>query len=92
MQMAVKKLIEPIFEENFLDFSNGFRPERSCHSAIVQLDNEVMRKPVNFVVEVDIEKFFDTIKHNWLWKFLRERVADPRHTRNHMENTEGWGD
>lgn len=78
VQLAVKKTVEAIFEQDFLDCSHGFRPDRSCHSAIKQLDDAVMHKDVNHIVEVDIEKFFDTVSHKWLWKFLSERIKDPR--------------
>jgi len=77
VQLMVKKILEAIFEQDFLDCSNGFRPRRSCHRAIDQLDKVVMTKPINYMVEVDIEKFFDRIKHYWLLRCVEERVADP---------------
>ena len=77
VQMMVKKVLEAIFEQEFLECSNGFRPGRSCHKAVDQLDKVVMSKPINYVVEVDIEKFFDTVRHYWLLRCIEERVADP---------------
>ena len=77
VQLAVKSILEAIYEPNFLDCSYGFRPNRNCHQAIIKLDNEVMTKPVNFVVEVDIRKFFDNVDHYWLLRCIEERVADP---------------
>jgi group II intron reverse transcriptase/maturase len=77
VQIMVKKLLEAIYEADFLECSYGFRPERNCFQAINRLDKEVMCKPVNFIVEVDIRKFFDTLSHYWMLRCLEERVADP---------------
>lgn len=77
VQIMVKKLLEAIYETDFLECSNGFRPGRNCFNAIEQLDKEVMKKPVNFIVEVDIRKFFDTLSHYWMQRCLEERVSDP---------------
>jgi RNA-directed DNA polymerase len=77
VQMVLKELLEAIFEQDFLECSYGFRPNQNCHMAIKELDNVVMHKPINYIVEVDIEKFFDTVEHEWLMKCLGERVADP---------------
>jgi len=76
VQMGVKKILEAIFEADFMDVSYGFRPNRNCHQALDVLDKAVMTKPVNVVVDMDIEKFFDTIDHKWLMKCLEQRVAD----------------
>lgn len=77
VQMGLKKILEAIFEVDFLDVSYGFRPYRSSHQAIEVLDQAVMRRPVNWVVDMDIEKFFDTVDHKWMMKFLEARIADP---------------
>ena len=77
VQIMLKKILEAIFETDFSDISHGFRPDRSCHTAITALNAAVMKHPVNFIVEVDIKKFFDTVKHYWLLRCLEERVADP---------------
>jgi group II intron reverse transcriptase/maturase len=76
VQLMVKKLLEAIYEADFLDFSYGFRPDRNCFQAINRLDKEVMSKPVNFIVEVDIQKCFDTLSHYWLQRCIEERVSD----------------
>ena len=78
VQMGIKKLLEAIFEVDFRDVSYGFRPNRNCHQALDGLDKEIMTKPVNYVVEVDIEKFFDTVDHRWMMECLRQRVRDSR--------------
>ena len=77
VQMGLKKILEAIFEVDFLDVSFGFRPGRSSHQALHVLDQTVMRRPVNVVVDMDIEKFFDTVEHKWMMKFLGVRIADP---------------
>ena len=77
VQLALKKILEAIFEADFVDFSHGFRPDRSCITAIRELNQEVMAKPINFMVEVDIRKFFDSVNHYWLLRCLEERIADP---------------
>ena len=77
VQMGLKKILEAIFEVDFLDVSFGFRPGRSSHQALYVLDQAVMRRPVNVVVDMDIEKFFDTVEHKWMMKFLGVRIADP---------------
>jgi len=77
VQMALKKILEAIFEVDFLDVSFGFRPNRNCHQALDALDKAVMTKPINYIVDMDIEKFFDTVDHEWLMRFLRMRIADP---------------
>jgi group II intron reverse transcriptase/maturase len=76
VQMALKKILEAIFEVDFLDVSFGFRPNKSCHNALDELDKMIMTKPVNFVVDMDIEKFFDNVNHDWLMKCLKQRIAD----------------
>ena len=77
LQNNVKKILESIFEADFLECSYGFRPGRNCHAAIKALNSSVMTKPVNYVVEVDIRKFFDEVRQDWMIRFLKERIADP---------------
>ncbi|MCD6318417.1 group II intron reverse transcriptase/maturase [Candidatus Aerophobetes bacterium] len=77
VQMELKRILEAIFEVDFLDVSYGFRPGRNCHQALDVLDKVVMGKPVNYIVDMDIEKFFDTVNHKCLMKLLRKRIADP---------------
>jgi len=77
VQMAIKKILEAIFEQDFIDPSYGFRPNRSCHDALIELDKIIMNAPVNFVVDMDISKFFDTVDHKRLMECLKQRVVDP---------------
>lgn len=77
VQIALKEILEGVYEPDFLDCSHGFRPKRSCHTAINRLDKVIMQKPINHVVEVDISKFFDNVSHYWLLRCLEERIKDP---------------
>ena len=77
VQMLLKEILKAIYEPVFRGCSHGFRPERNCHTAVKQLNDAVMRNPVNYVVEVDIHKFFDSVDHIWLLKFLKHRIVDP---------------
>jgi group II intron reverse transcriptase/maturase len=74
--MAIKKILEAIFEQDFIDMSYGFRPNRSCHDALKQIDKTIMNSPVNFIVDMDISKFFDTVNHKCLMELLRQRIVD----------------
>src|SRR5574340_903905 len=76
VQMAIKKILETIFEQDFIDTSYGFRPNRSCHGALSQIDKIIMNYPVNFIVDMDISKFFDTVNHKCLMQFLSLRIVD----------------
>ena len=76
VQGAFSEVLEAIYEEIFLDCSYGFRPGRDCHQAIKELDNIIMRKKVNYVVDADIKGFFDNVNHEWLIKFLEHTIDD----------------
>ena len=76
VQMGVTRILNAIFEPNFLDCSYGYRPGRSCHQALKQVDNIIMTKPVNHLIEADIRSFFEEVDHGWLMKMLGEKIAD----------------
>ena len=78
VQQAVKTVLEQIYEEDFLGFSYGFRPGRSCHNALDALWVGIMQRKVSWVLDADIRGFFDAIDHEWLLKFLEHRIADRR--------------
>ena len=77
VQMGIKKILEAIFEQDFVDASYGFRVNRSCHDALDMIDKTIMTRPVNYVVDMDIAKFFDTVNHEWLMECLKRRIVDP---------------
>jgi group II intron reverse transcriptase/maturase len=79
VQLCAKYILEAIYEPDFLDCSHGFRPEKSCHTAISRLDTVVMTKPINYIVEIDVRKFFDNLNHYWLLRCLEERISDPNY-------------
>jgi len=76
LQRAVAMVLEAIYEQEFLDCSHGFRPGRSAHGALTALRDAMMKMGGGWVVEVDIEKFFDTIDHTHLREALSRRVGD----------------
>ena len=78
VQQAVKTVLEQVYEEDFVGFSYGFRPGRSCHNALDALWVGISKRKVSWVLDADIRGFFDTINHAWLLKFLAHRIADPR--------------
>ncbi len=77
VQMMVKRILEAIYEPCFRNSSYGFRVGRNAHQAVIKLDEEIMGKPVNYVVEVDIRRYFDEISHYWLLRCIEERISDP---------------
>jgi RNA-directed DNA polymerase len=76
LQRAVVMLLEPIYEQDFDPGSYGFRPQRSAHAALEDLRKRTMASNGGWVLEVDIRKFFDTLDHAHLRKFLQLRVRD----------------
>jgi RNA-directed DNA polymerase len=76
LQRAVLMVLEPVYETDFLDVSHGFRPERGAHGALQSLWNQEMKVGGDWIVDVDLRKFFDTIDHGHLREFLKRRVRD----------------
>jgi RNA-directed DNA polymerase len=76
LQRAVAMVLEPIYEQDFYDCSQGFRPGRGAHQALEALWKQTMVNRGGWVVEVDIQKFFDTLDHRHLREFLGRRVRD----------------
>jgi RNA-directed DNA polymerase len=77
LQRAVVMLMEPIYETTvFYDFSYGFRPRRSAHDAVKALDHSIFELNTGWILDADIRKFFDTLKHEHLREFVRQRVRD----------------
>src|ERR1035438_5548912 len=77
-QRAVGTVLNQIWEEDFLNFSYGFRPGRSQHDALDALYVGITSKKVNYVVDLDIRSFFDKVEHDHLEKFVRHRIGDER--------------
>jgi group II intron reverse transcriptase/maturase len=77
VQRAVVKLLERVYEEDFHSFSYGFRPGKGCHDALKALSWNIHRGRVSYVVEADIQGFFDNVDHDHLLRMLAHRVSDP---------------
>lgn len=77
-QHAVRTVLQCIYETDFLGFSYGFRPGRSQHQALDALAYAIPEKRVNWVLDADIQGFFDEIDRDWLIKFLEHRIGDHR--------------
>ena len=78
VQRAVVRILEQIYEEDFLGFSYGFRPGRGPHQALDALNVAIERRPVRWIVDADIRGFYDNVVHEWILKFVQHRVADRR--------------
>jgi RNA-directed DNA polymerase len=78
VQRAVVEVLNAIYEQDFLGFSYGFRPGRSPHLALDALSVGIMKRRVNWVLDADIQSFFDTLNHNWLVRFVEHRIGDRR--------------
>jgi group II intron reverse transcriptase/maturase len=78
IESVVTKLLTAVYEPKFMEFSYGFRPNRSCHEAISKLGKIIMTGKVGYIVEADIKSFFDTLNHEWLIKFLEHDIADKK--------------
>lgn len=78
VQRAAAEVMGAIYEQDFLGFSYGFRPGKSAHNALDAVAVGVSTRRVNWILDADIAKFFDTIEHDWLVKFIEHRVADAR--------------
>lgn len=75
IQQSIAQKLSPIYEEIFSDYSYGFRPNRDCHGAIMQV-LEYLNQGFEWVIDLDIEKYFDTVNHDKLISILREKVND----------------
>jgi RNA-directed DNA polymerase len=78
VQQAVVEVLNQIWEEDFLDFSYGFRPGRSQHDALDALYTGITQRQVNYVLDLDIRSFFDQVEHDHLERFIRHRIGDER--------------
>jgi RNA-directed DNA polymerase len=78
VQAGLVRILEQVYEQDFIDSSYGFRPQRSAHDALKALSDTVGNKPVNHIVEADIKGFFDNVNQEWMMKFLAHRVEDKR--------------
>ena len=78
VQMAIVLVLNPVYESDFLGFSYGFRPKRSQHDALDALGYAIKAKKVCWILDADISRFFDTIGHQWMIRFIKHRIGDRR--------------
>ncbi len=76
VQSAVAKILNAIYEQDFMECSFGFRPNRGCHDAIKLLDKIVNKEEIRYIVDTDIRGFFDNVDHEWMMKFIEYRIED----------------
>jgi len=76
VQGVMANLLNEVYEERFLDCSHGFRPRRKAHDVVRSINQTIMIKKVNYVLEADIKSFFDNVDHGWLMKFLAHDIQD----------------
>ena len=78
VQRAMVEVLNAIYETDFLGFSYGFRPGRSQHNALDAIYTGLLTRQVNWVLDLDIRGFFDSLDRGWLVKFIEHRIADRR--------------
>jgi len=78
IQVAMTRILNEIYEQDFLTCSFGFRAGLSCHHALATVGEVLYRLKLEHVLEVDIQDFFGSLSHEWLMKFLSLRVGDNR--------------
>lgn len=81
IQAAMAKILSAIYEPVFEEFSYGFRGQRGCHHALGAIAYILENKEIRYVVDADIKGFFDNVSHEWIIKFVEEKVTDKRFIR-----------
>ena len=76
VQLALKKILEAIYEPKFLNCMHGFSANRRCHTAVKELYDRINIGKITRVVDADIKGFFDHMKHEWILKFLNYYIKD----------------
>src|SRR6202163_2384469 len=78
VQAAVVAILTPIYEAELLGFSYGFRPGRGQHDALDALAYGINARKINWILDADISRFFDTLSREWLIRFVEHRIGDRR--------------
>ncbi|MBT9131278.1 MAG: Group II intron-encoded protein LtrA [candidate division WS2 bacterium] len=76
VQGVMAYILNEAYEPRFLECSYGFRPNKNCHMAIREINQVIMTKKVNYILDADIKGFFDNVEHEWLSKFLENDIGD----------------
>lgn len=77
VQNGLSRILNAIYEQDFMENSYGFRPRRNCHDALRRMNEVIERGKISYVVDADIKEFFDNVDHEQLIKFMEHRIADP---------------
>ncbi|MCC7469829.1 MAG: group II intron reverse transcriptase/maturase [Bacteroidetes bacterium] len=78
VQQAICTILGSIYEQDFVGVSYGFRPDRSQHDALDALSTAIYKRKIGWILDADLQKFFDTIVHEKLTMFLKHRIGDKR--------------
>jgi group II intron reverse transcriptase/maturase len=78
VQRALAMVLNAVYDPQFAGFSYGGRPRRNAHQALAALDQGLIKRRVNWVVDADVRDFFGTLDHQWVVKFLEHRIGDKR--------------
>lgn len=81
VQSSLAKILNSIYEQDFLECSFGFRPNRGTHDALKVLNKILSMEDIRYVVDTDIKGFFDNVDHEWMMKFIGHRISDSNLTR-----------
>lgn len=81
LQLGMTRILMSIYDQDFLEISYGYRQGKDAHQAIKEINHMIMREKVNYILDADIEGFFENLNHTWLMKCLSERINDPRFKR-----------
>ena len=81
VQGVMAKVLNEVYEPRFLECSYGFRPGKGAHDVVRYINQTIMTKKVNYVLEADIKGFFDNVDHDWLMKFLAHDIQDKNYLR-----------
>ena len=77
VQLGLTKILQAIYEADFLPCSYGFRPKGGAHKALRSINDILIRTKTNYIVDTDIKGFFDSVDHKLLMEFIGVRIADP---------------
>ncbi|NTW12148.1 MAG: group II intron reverse transcriptase/maturase, partial [Anaerolineales bacterium] len=77
VQDRLSRILQTIWEPEFLDCSYGFRPGRNAHQALRRVTQIITYEQTQFVVDADIKGFFDHVDHGWMMRFIGHRIKDP---------------
>jgi RNA-directed DNA polymerase len=78
VQQAVRMLLEPIYEATFVPFSHGYRPKRGALGAVKALHQALTTRRIGYLLDADIQAFFDSVDHAKMLAFLERKIGDPR--------------